>query len=45
MTTEATEISLTERGAGGTDRTRWFALALIIAAQFMVRPGSCSAAH
>jgi MFS family permease len=36
MTTETTEISLTPKAAGSTDRTRWFALALIIAAQFMV---------
>ena len=27
---------MTRRAAGSTDRTRWFALALIIAAQFMV---------
>src|SRR6266540_1592639 len=31
-----TETSLTQRAAESTDRTRWFALALIIAAQFMV---------
>jgi EmrB/QacA subfamily drug resistance transporter len=30
------ESALTQRAAGSTDRTRWFALALIIAAQFMV---------
>ena len=34
MTT--TETRLTQRAAGSTDRTRWFALGLIIAAQFMV---------
>src|SRR6266498_2486643 len=36
MTEETTETSLTQRAAGSTDRTRWFALALIISAQFMV---------
>ena len=36
MTNETTETSSTQRAAGSTDRTRWFALALIIAAQFMV---------
>jgi EmrB/QacA subfamily drug resistance transporter len=36
MTAETTETSSTQRAAGSTDRTRWFALALIIAAQFMV---------
>jgi EmrB/QacA subfamily drug resistance transporter len=36
MTKETTEAGLTPRAAGSTDRTRWFALALIIAAQFMV---------
>jgi EmrB/QacA subfamily drug resistance transporter len=36
MTNVTTEIGLTQRAAGSTDRTRWFALALIIAAQFMV---------
>jgi EmrB/QacA subfamily drug resistance transporter len=36
MTEQTTEASLTRRAAGSTDRTRWFALALIIAAQFMV---------
>jgi EmrB/QacA subfamily drug resistance transporter len=36
MTTETTETGLPQRAAGSTDRTRWFALALIIAAQFMV---------
>jgi EmrB/QacA subfamily drug resistance transporter len=36
MTKETTETSLTQGAAGSTDRTRWFALALIIAAQFMV---------
>ena len=36
MTTETTETRLTQMAAGSTDRTRWFALALIIAAQFMV---------
>src|ERR1700704_3905535 len=30
------ETNLGQRVAGSTDRTRWFALALIIAAQFMV---------
>src|SRR6266404_7310758 len=36
MTSETTETSSTQRAAGSTDRTRWFALALIIGAQFMV---------
>src|ERR1700738_3804885 len=36
MTKEMTEAGLTQRAVGSTDRTRWFALALIIAAQFMV---------
>jgi len=36
MTEETTRASLTQSAAGGTDRTRWFALGLIIAAQFMV---------
>jgi EmrB/QacA subfamily drug resistance transporter len=36
MTNETTETSSTQTAAGSTDRTRWFALALIIAAQFMV---------
>ena len=36
MTAEPTETSLTQRAAGSTDRTRWFGLALIVAAQFMV---------
>src|SRR5260221_5446676 len=36
MTKETTETSLTQRAAGSTNRTRWIALALIIAAQFMV---------
>jgi EmrB/QacA subfamily drug resistance transporter len=36
MTNETTDARLTARAAGSTDRTRWFALALIIAAQFMV---------
>jgi EmrB/QacA subfamily drug resistance transporter len=36
MTAETTETGLIQRAAGSTDRTRWFALALIIAAQFMV---------
>src|SRR6266850_7511752 len=36
MTNETAETSPTRRAAGSTDRTRWFALALIIAAQFMV---------
>ena len=34
--TKRTETGLTPRLAGSADRTRWFALALIIAAQFMV---------
>ena len=36
MINETTETSLTQPAAGSIDRTRWFALALIIAAQFMV---------
>ena len=36
MSRETTETGLTQRAAGSTDRTRWFGLALIIAAQFMV---------
>src|SRR6267378_1148862 len=36
MTNETTETSSTQRAAGSTDRTRWFGLALIIGAQFMV---------
>jgi EmrB/QacA subfamily drug resistance transporter len=36
MTAETTETGLGQSAAGSTDRTRWFALALIIAAQFMV---------
>ena len=35
MTKEATETRLTQRAAGSTDRTRWFALALIVAAQWV----------
>jgi EmrB/QacA subfamily drug resistance transporter len=36
MTRETTDISLAPSAVGGADRTRWFVLALIIAAQFMV---------
>ena len=36
MTEETAEIGLTQRTAGSADRTRWFGLALIVAAQFMV---------
>jgi EmrB/QacA subfamily drug resistance transporter len=36
MTGEATETSSTETAVGSADRTRWFGLALIVAAQFMV---------
>jgi EmrB/QacA subfamily drug resistance transporter len=36
MSTETTETRLTQEAAGSIDRTRWFALALIVAAQFMV---------
>jgi len=36
VTAGTAETSLTQRAAGSSDRTRWFALALIIAAQFMV---------
>ena len=36
MTEEATQTGSTQTAAGSTDRTRWFGLALIVAAQFMV---------
>jgi MFS family permease len=36
MTDAGTETGLAQTAAGNGDRTRWFALALIIAAQFMV---------
>jgi EmrB/QacA subfamily drug resistance transporter len=36
MSKETTETRLAQTAAASTDRTRWFALALIIAAQFMV---------
>jgi hypothetical protein len=35
MTARTTKTSSTQRAAGSSDRTRWFALALIIAAQFI----------
>src|ERR1700754_3685111 len=36
MANETTQPRLTLTAAGSPDRTRWFALALIVAAQFMV---------
>jgi EmrB/QacA subfamily drug resistance transporter len=36
MTEETTDTSLTQGAAGVTDRTRWFVLALVVVAQFMV---------
>jgi EmrB/QacA subfamily drug resistance transporter len=36
MTNDMTDNGLTQSATGSIDRTRWFALALIIAAQFMV---------